>query len=347
MRTSVPSTGRRDRAIRSFLLTVGAYLLWVAVEIWRSGATDPEGLVYLVPPLILLAGVLLGRCCAQWEGSLLVPITASVLAAPLALLVPFYENALAIVGVQLVAVAGLLLTVDVGRRPRPRLATAHMGLSVVVGTLGILLAGWAQAAAVLVVAVVIAIASALRRIPPGSRSVVVGAGLGAVGVAASMILLLATLPVWPRQLEDGGSLSSARRDLWRDAVALWGEHPLFGGGPGSFYESSTTARSEDHLYAAHSSLLQVASELGAIGAVLFLGVLVAGAVLAASGDRARGLIGVAAWSALAVHSMIDHLYEFPLVCLLAGVVIGWAGARGAVGSRDEGRKEHSRAVQLT
>ena len=35
----------------------------------------------------------------------------------------------------------------------------------------------------------------------------------------------------------------------------------------------------------------------------------------------------AAWSALAVHSMIDHLYEFPIVVVLAGAVIGWAGAR--------------------
>ena len=55
--------------------------------------------------------------------------------------------------------------------------------------------------------------------------------------------------------------------------------------------------------------------------------LVLGVLLAARADRTRALIGVAAWSALAVHSMIDHLYEFPVVVVLAGIVIGWAGAR--------------------
>lgn len=62
----------------------------------------------------------------------------------------------------------------------------------------------------------------------------------------------------------------------------------------------------------------------------FCSVLVAGALLAGSGGRALGLIGTTAWCALAIHSMIDHLYEFPIVCLLAGLVIGWAESRERV-----------------
>ena len=76
-----------------------------------------------------------------------------------------------------------------------------------------------------------------------------------------------------------------------------------------------------------ASRFQVASELGAVGVFLFGAMLAAGMNLAAQRGRGRALIGVAAWSALAVHSMIDHLYEFPIVVVLAGAVIGWAGAR--------------------
>lgn len=113
---------------------------------------------------------------------------------------------------------------------------------------------------------------------------------------------------------------------------MWREHPLTGAGPGSFHEYSETSRAAAHLYAAHSSILQVGSELGLVGAVLLLAVLVAGGVVAGQGTRAQAQIGVSAWSALAVHSMIDHLYEFPIVCLLAGAVIGWSGSQAAVRS---------------
>ncbi|MCT1908733.1 hypothetical protein [Brachybacterium paraconglomeratum] len=91
------------------------------------------------------------------------------------------------------------------------------------------------------------------------------------------------------------------------------------------------AQSDSLLYAAHSSILQVASELGVIGLMLFLAVMVAGTFLAAQEGHGSAVIGVAAWSALAVHSMIDHLYEFPSVVVLAGIVIGWA-ERGRDGS---------------
>ncbi|WP_157773303.1 O-antigen ligase family protein [Brachybacterium vulturis] len=201
-----------------------------------------------------------------------------------------------------------------------------------IGVVGVVLAARAQAATLLVVPVVILIVFALRSGGFSSRRRVLGVGMGSVGAAILAVASLAILPTWPQWLSRPRSLSGARHRLWGDALTLWREHPVIGGGPGSFLEHSETARSAPHLYAAHSSVLQVAAELGGVGVVLFLAVLVAGAFVASQGDRARGLIGVAAWCALAVHSMIDHLYEFPIVCLLAGLVIGWAGSREVPGA---------------
>ena len=82
----------------------------------------------------------------------------------------------------------------------------------------------------------------------------------------------------------------------------------------------------------HSSVLQVGSELGAVGVVLFAGLLVVGMVLAARSGGAAGLIGVTAWTCLAVHSSVDHLYEFWPVTLVSGLVVGLAGAGAGAGS---------------
>ncbi|WP_394216123.1 O-antigen ligase family protein [Brachybacterium vulturis] len=240
---------------------------------------------------------------------------------------PFYTNAEAAAGVQLVALSGLLLAGSPsGPRAGPMTAVRTV-LAAATGALGVLLAARSQAASVLVVLMVVVVVLALRRGTAPARHAILAAGLGVIGAAMVVVVVLGGLPVWPRWLRAHGSLSGARHRLWGDALALWGEHPVLGGGPGSFLEFSATARSEPHLYAAHSSILQVGAEFGAVGALLFVGVLVTGTLTASRGEGARGVIGVAAWCALAVHSMIDHLYEFPLVCLLAGLVIGWAGSR--------------------
>ena len=65
---------------------------------------------------------------------------------------------------------------------------------------------------------------------------------------------------------------------------------------------------------------------------LFAAVLLSGLRLACLGSRAGSVVAVAAWTALGVHSVIDHLYEFPSVVLSAGAVLGWAGATGGRGT---------------
>ena len=333
--------GRGPRALDLlFLSALALGVLWAGAVTVLGGRELAEAGRYLAAPAVLAGGVLLGRFVGlgvearsgaiRAASVLLLPAWLCLLAAGV-LGSSLYANAQAAVGLQIVALAALLLTSvlrgEPDERPRGLLLAGSVLLAVLAALLGMVLAGRAQAAFLLVIVMVVLAVLALARPALVRRRVSAGLGTAAIGAALAVVLALASLTAWPRWLGDQHSLSFARQLLWKDAVELWGSHPLVGGGPGSFYDSSPIARSEPHLYAAHSSVLQAGSELGTPAALLLLAVLVLGVLLAARADRTRALIGVAAWSALAVHSMIDHLYEFPMVVLLAGIVIGWAGAR--------------------
>jgi O-antigen ligase len=224
---------------------------------------------------VLGAGLLLGRLAGVWSdartgwvaglAALALPALLCVLAAG-ALTHSFYANAQATSGVQIVAISALLLlTATLDGAPRGVLRilvrTVSVALVLLAATLGLVLAARAQAALMLVVVVVVLAVVALVRPALIPRRMSTSLGGAAIGGALAVVLALTTLPVWPRWLGDAESLSFARQLLWRDALELWGRHPLLGGGPGAFYDSSPIARSEPHLYAAHSSVLQVGSEL--------------------------------------------------------------------------------------
>ncbi|WP_246375741.1 O-antigen ligase family protein [Brachybacterium aquaticum] len=326
-----------------FGVLAGAWWVLVLVGASARGAELGASARYLAFPLALLLGLGIGRLGARRAGGgagVLIPAAAAS-AALVLLLVPLYANAQAAAGVQLVALSGLMLrgvrarsrppsSADGGAVPRPeRVALLTLALCAVTVVLGVLLAVRSQAAAILLLPV--AAAAVLPAVGAGRRTgsvrAVAVAGLGAIAAAIAAVLLLARAETWPRELRETESLSYARHSLWSDALLLWSAHPLTGAGPGAFYDYSATARSEEHLRAVHSSILQVGSEFGLLGALLLLVVLAAGVLLAARGDPGPALLGIAAWSALAVHSMIDHLYEFPVVVILAGLVVGWAGAR--------------------
>lgn len=301
------------------------------------------GIGYGSATLALGIGAVVGRQGARPAvGPFLTAASAAAVVASVVVF-PFYSNAEAATGMQLAALSGLLLTGVIHGPGAARARTGITLLAAAAGVLGVLLAARAQAASVLVVLVVPLIALALCRGIEPSRRALRGVGQGGIAAAVLAVLALGRSSSWPQWMRHPGSLSGARHRLWSDALDLWRERPVLGSGPGSFLQHSETARSAPHLYAAHSSILQVASELGAIGVLLFLAVLVAGIFVASQGDPARGLIGVSAWCALAIHSMIDHLYEFPVVCLLAGLVIGWAGSRRDVDGAPEPRlRDHRR-----
>ncbi|MGO1977064.1 O-antigen ligase family protein [Brachybacterium tyrofermentans] len=330
--------GNRSRASRAdvaLFAACGAWFLLAVVASLREVSTAPDGpqvwAAYLAFAPMLLLGVAVGRSTAWRRLGPLVPVVLLLLALTVFLGHPDYLNAQAAAGVQLVAVAALLCTRSAGRSGPVRWRPALLTLAALLGVLGIALGVRAKAGGVLMLVVLVLGAAALTGRLRVSRAALLGGGLGAVVLAILGVLLLGSAAEWPERLTYAESLSSARHELWSDALALWREHPLVGGGPGSFYASSELAASDPLLYAAHSSILQVGAELGAIGVLVFSAVLVAGAAQAAQGEGSRALIGVTAWCALAVHSMIDHLYEFPVVVLLAGAVIGWAGSPSGLG----------------
>lgn len=181
-------------------------------------------------------------------------------------------------------------------------------------------AGWLVA---LPVALVVLIAASTRWGP--WRWLTALLGVAAMAGAGAALLWLARLPEWPGLATR--ALHPVRQQLWGEALGLWAQRPLTGGGAGSFAESNPLAMDPDTA-PAHSSVLQVGAEFGFIGLGLFALLLLAGLTLALRGDRASGVIAATAWTALFVHSVMDHLYDFGLVCLAAGAVLGWAGSGG-------------------
>jgi hypothetical protein len=284
--------GPADLALGASLCGVA---LWALLVGWQGDRGLSATLAYVVAPLALLAGAAMSRWAASRGAGVVVAAAAAALLLAAVVVVPFYSNAEAAAGVQLVALAAMARMGTVPAVPGSRGDTAMVLLAALIAVLGILLAARSQAASLLAVLIVVIAVLALHGRFSLPRPALRGIGLVSIAGAVLVVLFLAAAPFWPWWLEQNESLSWARQSLWRDALA-------------------------------HSALLQVAAELGGVGALLLLAALISGVLVAAQGDRSQRVIGVTAWCALSVHSMIDHLYEFPLVCLLAGAVIGWAGA---------------------
>lgn len=313
------ATSPTDRFI---LIVLVVWLAWVTSSALWSGRSLSPVLPYLVAPVAVVGGVAAGRLLAPRSRRWRVPELGAVVALVVLVAVPFYPNARGAMGVQLVALAGLIVLANpLGARADARAARSVAAVAAIV-LVGVLLAARSDAAAILVVVLAIAASWVVARGSRPRRWFVVGAGVGAFGCAAVTVALLGSRDSWPGVLN--ASLSGARHTLWSDALRLWAEHPMSGAGPGSFTESSELASSDRSLAMAHSSILQVGAELGLVGALLFAALFIGGLLMATQGSGPAVFIGAAAWTILGVHSMIDHLYEFPAVTLTAGIVLGWA-----------------------
>jgi len=172
-------------------------------------------------------------------------------------------------------------------------------------------------------AVPVALALLLLLLRPARRAWwALALGLTSLAVAGAALLRIAALDTWPDALDR--ALDPVRHRMWDAALALWHSRPIAGGGPGSYVDVNPYGSDTDTM-AAHSSLLQVGSELGVVG-VLLLALLIAAGYLIAAGPRpALTVLATSAWTALWVHSFIDHLFDYPALALLAGAVLGWAG----------------------
>lgn len=320
------------------LACVGAWLVWVLASSLLTGQHLSPWSPHLVAPVVLALGSLVGIVLAQCWAQKKPVVPAAVVLAIIAYAVPIYANASAAVGALLLALA-FMSYLEAKRSSEPKVGldlydvtvqgerhTKQRVVATGIGTIGFLMCFGSQAVLALTVPLLILsfLSSRMKRGLP--RWLVVGVGIFLVEMAAIAVLTLGLRDSWPSWLSAGDSLSSARHTLWSDALKLWRLNPITGAGPGTFTESSDLASSTTHLRAAHSSVLQVGAELGVIGVVLLAAIFIAGLLVATRGNRTRGLIAGAAWTFLAIHSTIDHLEDFPVVALTAGIVLGRAGS---------------------
>ncbi|MFO7571919.1 MAG: O-antigen ligase family protein, partial [Gaiellaceae bacterium] len=114
-----------------------------------------------------------------------------------------------------------------------------------------------------------------------------------------------------------------RRDYWRAAWDQWQEDPVSGGGAGAFgdfWKRTTGTGARD----AHSLYLETLAELGVIGLILLVAVIVIpifAAVLARRGSFVPTALAV--YTAFLVHAGLDWDWEMPVVTL-SGLFCGAA-----------------------
>lgn len=313
---------------RTDTLGLGVILLWLAWSVTAallSGRGLPLTSPYVISPLVAMLGVLVGRRLATpnirrevARGLLIVvaivalgqPLIGGPRGGPLG-----YANADAALAIQITALAALAAVGSIGTDRQLLITTTLLAAWTGVATLS-------RAGVGLLVPLLVAFGIALvHRVRHRWRPV--AAGTSSIVLAAIGLVILASRDDWPTVATI--AFDEARKALWSDAVTLWRESPVVGAGPGSFRGFSPLAQDLD-LATAHSSILQVGAETGLIGVALFAALVAVGFLLIIEGSPSATLVASVAWSALVLHSFIDHLLEFPAVVLVAGAVVGWASA---------------------
>jgi O-antigen ligase/tetratricopeptide (TPR) repeat protein len=161
------------------------------------------------------------------------------------------------------------------------------------------------------------------------RSWVIGPSL----VVVTGVALL--LPSVIYRFGTGGQ--DVRLDLWRSALTIFSEHPLTGGGPGTWVQLKVAANPvgvpNNIFNNAHNMYLQAAAELGVVGLVVIAAlVLTFGARLLLArrtGDpalRRESLAVLAGVAAFSVQLLVENMIRLPAVCLLLVCVLAWVDA---------------------
>ena len=327
---------RLPRPVDTAWITVTAvWLIWVLLASALNGRPVRLDSVYVVAPLVLVAGVLLGRVAAKSDADPPAPaprplwLDASLLFLLVALLPGVglrlapgppplgYPNANSAAAIQVMVLIALVL-----------LGAHHDRWSRTLYTVALAASAFAVvhhgSQAGILVAIPVALAVVVMLVRPSRRSWwAVALGVSTLVGAVYGFLTLATASAWPDLAVR--ALSRVRQDLWTTALALWSRSPVIGSGPGSFAEANPYAVDAD-LVSAHSVALQVAAELGLVGVVILILLIVLGYLVGVRISAPHGVLASAAWTALWVHSLMDHLLDHPGMALVAGLVLGWAGS---------------------
>ncbi|MGN6780309.1 MAG: O-antigen ligase family protein [Marmoricola sp.] len=213
--------------------------------------------------------------------------------------------------------------------------------------------GWQLAAGVLLVGMlatfsrgavlgllaVLAYGLVVRLIRPAA--VIVVAVLAVVGISAIVLAdpALVRSSVEAKQHIAGQNVDD-RYATWAMAAEMTADSPLLGQGPGGFkaeydHYVGTRALTSDHFDVAHEMYLDVASELGLLGAGAFVTMLAAGALAAGRGARsgtprlARGVVAGFAGTLIAACFLTEQYY-LPIWLLTAlGVALDPLAAAGS------------------
>ncbi len=132
---------------------------------------------------------------------------------------------------------------------------------------------------------------------------------------------------------DDNLLQNGRPQYWAGVLQMAGDSPLVGTGWGTFgavYPVYETVPLEGRLLHAHNDYLEALAELGAVGFVLLLGLILWPAVGAFRtwskrrhpGIKGLGMGGFVALAALLVHSLTDFNLHIPANAVLFSVVLG-------------------------
>ena len=156
-----------------------------------------------------------------------------------------------------------------------------------------------------------------------------------IPIGAMVAALGVFIPVVAYRFSQGGD--TLRLDLWRSALTIFSDHPLTGGGPGTWVQLKVLANPPGVpnvvVPHAHNLYIQAAAELGLVGLAGLAVVVLAGwrrlhgAWRAERGERgALGTQAVAVMVGLAAfagQSLVDNLVNLPFVCLELIAVVAW------------------------
>jgi len=178
-----------------------------------------------------------------------------------------------------------------------------------------------------VVAVVVAAILGLSGSSRGSR--VAGVRMAAVGWAVAAIALGAAGWLLATQHHDVSGFDASwteRGHILRGAVDVFGAHPLLGAGPDPSIPTTTLAGLPGIDAFAHNEPLEILLSVGIVGAI----VLAAAAVIVArSLWPRRADIAMPVLATVAAAGLVDFVWHFPSLGLLAGVVAGVATSRAS------------------
>jgi O-antigen ligase len=150
-----------------------------------------------------------------------------------------------------------------------------------------------------------------------------------------VLVAVAAVPLVIARFAQGGD--TLRLDLWRSALTIFSQHPIFGGGPGTWVQLKVEANPPGSpnliLPHAHDLYVQAAAELGIVGlgALAFLAVAVLHRLITAirgqsSELRLEATAVLAGQIAFAGQSLVDNLVNAPFVCLLVILLVAWVDA---------------------